>query len=158
MRLAFINSFLFFSFFIFLITEIFSLFKCVTDISLFFSYSILIIIFFSFPRKNYWPNIDLDLFEKILLFAIAFVSLITFITAIASPPNTWDSMTYHMSRVEFWIQNKAINFYSTNNLRQNIFSPLSEFMILHLQILSKSDGYANLVSWTSLIALIITVE
>ena len=158
MRLAFINSFLFFSFFIFFITEIFSLFKCINDISLFFSYFILLIIFFSLPRKNCFPNIDLDLFEKILLFTIVFISLITLITALASPPNTWDSMTYHMSRVEFWIQNKAINFYNTNNLRQNIFSPLSEFIVLHLQVLSKSDIYANLVSWISLIVSMVTVS
>ncbi len=77
--------------------------------------------------------------------------LTTLITAFISPPNNWDSMTYHMSRVEFWIQNKAIFFFKTNNPRQNILSPFSEFLILHIQILSKSDIFANLVQWISLI-------
>ena len=77
--------------------------------------------------------------------------LTTLVTALISPPNNWDSMTYHMSRVEYWIQNKAIFFFKTNNPRQNILSPFSEFLILHFQILSESDIFANLVQWISLI-------
>ena len=77
--------------------------------------------------------------------------LTTFITALISPPNNWDSMTYHMSRVEYWIQNKSISFFKTNNPRQNILAPFSEFLILHFQILSGSDIFANLVQWISLI-------
>ena len=134
------------------------MFNYLTEISLFLSYLILTIIFFQLPRKKHLPKIDLYFFEKIIVFAIIFVSLTTLITALVSPPNTWDSMTYHMSRVEYWVQNKTVNFYNTNNPRQNIFSPLSEFMILHLQILSKSDIYANLISWMSLIVSMITVS
>ena len=77
--------------------------------------------------------------------------LITLITALISPPNNWDSMTYHMSRVEYWIQNKGIFFFKTNNPRQNVLAPFSEFLILHFQILSGSDIFANLVQWISLI-------
>ena len=60
--------------------------------------------------------------------------LTTLATALISPPNNWDSMTYHMSRVEYWIQNKAVHFFTTNNPRQNVFAPFSEFFILHFQI------------------------
>ena len=84
--------------------------------------------------------------------------LITLAIALISPPNNWDSMTYHMSRVEYWIQNKAIYFFKTNNPRQNILSPFSEFIILHFQILSSSDIFANLVQWISLIISMATVS
>ena len=77
--------------------------------------------------------------------------LTTLATALISPPNNWDSMTYHMSRVEYWIQNKGIHFFTTNNPRQNVLAPFSEFFILHFQILSGSDIFANLVQWISLI-------
>ena len=82
----------------------------------------------------------------------------TFIIALISPPNNWDSMTYHMSRVEYWIQNKAIFFFETNNPRQNVLAPFSEFLILHFQILSGSDIFANLVQWISLIIGLATVS
>ena len=84
--------------------------------------------------------------------------LTTLVTALISPPNNWDSMTYHMSRVEYWIQNKGIRFFTTNNPRQNIFAPFSEFFILHFQILSGSDMFANLVQWISLIISLTTVS
>ena len=70
--------------------------------------------------------------------------LTTLVTALISPPNNWDSMTYHMSRVQYWIQNKAIFFFETNNPRQNVFAPLGEFIILHFQILTGSDIFANM--------------
>ena len=84
--------------------------------------------------------------------------LITLAIALISPPNNWDSMTYHMSRVEYWIQNKAIYFFKTNNPRQNILSPFSEFIILHFQVLSSSDIFANLVQWISLVISMATVS
>ena len=84
--------------------------------------------------------------------------LITLVTALISPPNNWDSMTYHMSRVEYWIQNKAIFFFKTNNPRQNVLAPFSEFLILHFQILSGSDVFANLVQWISLIIVLNVVS
>ena len=84
--------------------------------------------------------------------------LTTLIIALISPPNNWDSMTYHMSRVEYWIQNKAIFFFKTNNPRQNVLAPFSEFLILHLQILSGSDIFANLVQWISLIVVLAAVS
>ena len=84
--------------------------------------------------------------------------LTTLVTALISPPNNWDSMTYHMSRVEYWIQNKGIHFFTTNNHRQNVFAPFSEFFILHLQILSGSDIFANLVQWISLVIALTAVS
>ena len=84
--------------------------------------------------------------------------LATLFIALISPPNNWDSMTYHMSRVEYWIQNKALFFFKTNNPRQNVLAPFSEFLILHFQILSGSDIFANLVQWISLIIGLATVS
>ncbi|MDC3166484.1 hypothetical protein OA955_01870, partial [Candidatus Marinimicrobia bacterium] len=84
--------------------------------------------------------------------------LVTLATALISPPNNWDSMSYHMSRVEYWIQNKTISFFKTNNPRQNILSPFSEFLILHFQILSGSDIFANLAQWINLIIVLAAVS
>ena len=81
----------------------------------------------------------------------ALILLGTFLTAIFSAPNNYDSLTYHMARVPHWIQQQNIDFHSTNNARQNMFAPFAEYAILHLQLLSGSDRFANLVQWSSLL-------
>ena len=89
---------------------------------------------------------------------ILYATNYSFYRFLISPPNNWDSMTYHMSRVEYWIQNKAIFFFKTNNPRQNVLAPFSEFLILHFQILSGSDIFANLVQWINLIIGLVTLS
>ena len=158
LRVGLINSFLILSFFIFFLTEFLSFFHSITNLSIFFSYLIFTIVCFYLSQKFKIKRLNFSTFDKCLLAAISFMLLITLVTALISPPNNWDSMTYHMSRVEYWIQNKGIHFFITNNPRQNAYAPFSEFFILHLQILSGSDIFANLVQWISLIISLTTVS
>jgi hypothetical protein len=64
--------------------------------------------------------------------------------ALVAPPNTFDSMTYHMPRVMHWIEDASVWPYPTNVLRQLYMAPGAEFAILHLQVLDGSDRLANL--------------
>lgn len=75
--------------------------------------------------------------------------------AIISPPNTWDSMTYHMARLVHWSQNASLEPYPTHILRQLYLQPGAEFVLLHLQILSGGDHFAPLVQWASMIGVLI---
>ena len=72
------------------------------------------------------------------------LAFLTLLVAVLRPPNTWDSMTYHMARVATWIQNGSIAFFPSHIERQNHSMPMAEFLILHLQLLSGSDRLANL--------------
>jgi len=74
----------------------------------------------------------------------------TLLIALVSPPNNWDSMTYHMARVMHWIQNRSVAFYPTGITRQLYSAPWAEYAIMHLQILSGGDRFANLVQWFAL--------
>jgi len=76
---------------------------------------------------------------------------VTLVVALASPPNTYDSHTYHLARVMHWIQNASVSDYPTAILRQLYQPPLAEYAIMHLQVLSGSDRFANIVQWISLI-------
>lgn len=96
--------------------------------------------------------------EIILLFGIAFIVLTVGLIALLAPPNTWDSMTYHMSRVVHWIQNHNVNHYPTHIMRQLTFTPGAEFVIMHFQILSGGDRFANLAQWFSMLGSIIGVS
>lgn len=95
------------------------------------------------------PN--LSRFELLLLGGIGFIVLAVGLIAWVAPPNTWDSMTYHMARVMHWIQDRSVAYYPTHISRQLYLNPGSEFIILHFQILSGGDHLANAVQWFSMV-------
>jgi len=100
---------------------------------------------------------DYGRYEVILLLLVACVLSITLVLALVYPPNNFDSMTYHMSRVAEWIQHGSIDVYPTANDRQTHNPPLAELAILHLQLLSKSDRFANIIQWFSFCVSIVFV-
>jgi hypothetical protein len=96
--------------------------------------------------------------SRLCLALIAMILGTTLAVALLSPPNTWDSMTYHMARVAEWIQNGSVEFYPTANERQNYQLPLAGFAVLHLQLLTRSDLLANIPQWICFAACIIIVS
>jgi len=92
--------------------------------------------------------------RSILLFIFFIIILPLFLLAIFIPPNNWDSMAYHLPRVEHWIQNKNVYPYPTNIVRQVLTSPLSEYMIANFQILAGTDTFSNLIQFASFILIL----
>ncbi|MEH2244329.1 ArnT family glycosyltransferase [Nostoc sp.] len=112
------------------------------------------------PNKSSQIKKDIKIKSSIhfLLCGIGFVVATVGLIAIIAPPNNWDSMDYHMSRVAYWIQNYSIANYPTSYTPQLYQNPWSEFVILHFKILSGGDYFANLVQWLSMIGSIIGVS
>lgn len=102
---------------------------------------------------NQFPNMfnATGYMEKISLLITILVVCIIFVIAIYAPPNDWESMTYHLPRIEHWIQNKNISFYPTHIEWQLYMSPFSEIAILQTRLLSGSDLFANLIQWTAMV-------
>ncbi len=69
------------------------------------------------------------------------------ITAILSPPMNYDSLTYHLPRMVMWAQHGNVAHYSTNNLRQLMMSPYTEFVGLHLMVLTGNDLLETMIQW-----------
>jgi hypothetical protein len=92
------------------------------------------------------------------LYALGLVLATTGLTALFSPPNNWDSMSYHMARVANWVQNQSVSHYPTNIVRQLYMPPWAEFAITHLQVLSGGDHYANMVQWLSMVGSLVAVS
>lgn len=84
-----------------------------------------------------------------LALLVAPLLVILLFTAFVYPPNTWDSMTYHMARVVYWMQNGSISYFPTSISRQNQMNPGAEYVILLLQSLSGADFLANFVQFVS---------
>ncbi len=89
--------------------------------------------------------------RRIVILTLAAVVGALLLIALVSPPNNWDSMTYHLSRVQHWIQDRSVEHYPTHIVRQLFMSPFAEFVVLHLQVLSGGDRLANLVQFLSMI-------
>ena len=80
--------------------------------------------------------------------ALGAILAVTGAIALLAPPNTWDSMTYHMPRVAHWSQAGSVAHYPTHILRQLWLGPWARSSrSLHLYLLTGGDRLANLVQW-----------
>ena len=159
-RLAIIKAFIGIAFFSYIICEIFSLFNLFSLSYVLISWVLIngIIIFLNKEKIKLSvfcvlsQKVNIPKKEKNILFFISFVFILPLLLlAIFIPPNNWDSMAYHLPRVEHWIQNKNIYPYPTNIVRQVLTSPLSEYIIANFQILASTDSFSNLVQFASFI-------
>ncbi len=92
------------------------------------------------------------------MLGICLIILTTFVTALVAPPNTWDSMTYHMARVANWVDHRSVRDYPTHIIRQLYLGPWAEFAITHLQILSGGDRFANCVQFLAMLGSVFGVS
>ncbi|GAB4408693.1 MAG: hypothetical protein Kow00123_21840 [Anaerolineales bacterium] len=104
-----------------------------------------------------WPN-RAPGSVLIILASAAIPVTATALIAVIAPPNNWDSMAYHMARVVHWVQNRSVAFYPTHVPRQLYMNPWGEYAILHLQILSGGDRFANLVQWSCMLGSLIAIS
>jgi hypothetical protein len=101
----------------------------------------------SIPRFEFW-----------CLAAVGTIAALVSLVAFAAPPNNSDSMIYHMARVMHWIQNQTVVHYPTNISLQLFQPPWAEFAIMHFQVLSGGDRWANFVQWFSMAGSVIGVS
>jgi len=176
LRQAFIQSFIILSLQFLCITEILSLIHSLNRESLFYFHLSFLLIYFiilynSFPfinvdsknsKYNTFPSLNVvsknSKINLIFIVIICIILTVTFLTALFSPPNNWDSHTYHMARIMHWIQNESVDFFLTNNHRQNSYPPFSEYILVNIQVLLNNDSLANLLQWFSFFICIISVS
>jgi len=94
-----------------------------------------------------WRRPELSGGESVLAAAVLVLVLLEFVLALASPPNTYDSQSYHLPRIEHWARAGSVGFYPTGVHRQITYPPGAEFLLLHLRLLAGSDALFNLLQW-----------
>jgi hypothetical protein len=122
------------------LTEGLSLFHGLNRATVCASWAVVVVMFLVRRGRCRWNPLTVDA-------RLAVILGVTAVIAVISPPNGWDAVSYHMSRVMYWIQNGSVEHFPTHNLRQVIFSPFAEFCILQLQLIWGGDRLANLVQW-----------
>ncbi len=96
-----------------------------------------------------------DALVRAQLVAIAFLALTALALALLAAPATADSMTYHLPRVEHWIQNHSVAAFRSNIERELWPGPGAEYIILHAEVLSRGDRAVTLIQWCAYIANIV---
>jgi hypothetical protein len=147
--------------------EVLSLFKGITRIGLIIGWLILILIagvyIFRVYLKNnsfYLPHLTLpaEWSGRLLLALSTFVLVITFLVAWLSPPQTWDSLSYHLSRVAHWAQNRSVADYVTGIERQISMNPAAEMVTLNFYVLVGSDRLATFTQWFAMLGSMLGVS
>ena len=153
-------------------TEILSKFRLLNFISLYILWGLIAAIniarlFAAKTRQNAYPGPFINhkliydktktksLADKIAVTGVLLILAICLITGLISPPNNYDSMTYHMPRIMHWIQNQSVEHYPTHNLRQISFPPGISYIVVQFQLLSGGDFLANMVQWLAFLGCIL---
>lgn len=84
------------------------------------------------------------------LVVIALFLVLTGIVAVVCAPNSYDGLSYHLPRVERWIQQGSLRPFATHDPRQLFMPSWSEYAMLQFRLLSGGDRFANLVQWIGL--------
>jgi hypothetical protein len=93
--------------------------------------------------------------DRLLLACVVFIVILTAIVAWYAPVQTYDSLTYHMSRVAHWAQNQSLKPFATGIERQVWMSPGAEIAILQTYVLAHGDRFANFVEWFAMVVSLI---
>ncbi len=79
---------------------------------------------------------------------VALVIVVTLVIGLVAAPNTWDSMTYHLPRVDHWLTRGSVDHYPTSIDRQIWQPPFGEYLLLVARSLGGGgDRLANGVQW-----------
>jgi hypothetical protein len=141
-----------------LLTELLSLFNAITSWALFIGWLIPIIVAGIFLWLLHMrggrillphPSRPENWLDWILMGGIVFYLVLTALVAFLAPPNTFDSLNYHMARVAHWAQDQSLRPFVTGLDIQNSNTPGAEITILNTYVLANGDRWSNFIAWTA---------
>jgi hypothetical protein len=87
--------------------------------------------------------------ERIMVVALLGLFAAELLIAVLSPPNNYDSQTYHLPRIEHWVQQRDVDLFATRIHRQLTMAPGAEYLLLHLRLLTGGDALYNLLQFAA---------
>lgn len=112
-----------------------------------------------FPIINSTVQLNTDKYELAAIAALIIYAMFIFSLSIRIVPYNWDSMSYHLSRIWFWVQNESVRHFATMDTRMLGTPAFTEFVDLHLYLLygQHNDSVLNLTQTASYIFNILLV-
>lgn len=107
-----------------------------------------------FSFKNYpYKNYSLALFLFITLFSIIFQLILIYVM----PPNSHDSMTTHLSRIGYWLQNGTYLPFNVHNIRDIYYPVNPAFQVLWTVVLTGNDTWVEASQFIAMLVCSISV-
>jgi len=94
----------------------------------------------------------LGLAERVLLAAVILGYLVLAWLCVRVPPNNWDSLTYHLSRTGYYLQQSHLGHFETPNTRQTDFPFNAELLCLWTLVFLRAETCVNLIQWGAALA------
>ena len=85
-------------------------------------------------------------------------TLALLVVAVNVAPNNWDSMAYHLPKVEQWIQNRQVGPFRTSYPPQIYLAPLAEIGMAHFSLLGGTVWAVNLVQLQASVVTVVGVS
>jgi hypothetical protein len=92
-----------------------------------------------FPRPRLRPSL-----LALLALAVALGAGYELFLVVATPPNNWDSMHYHLARVAAWHAHGSLGYFPTHNSIENAYPPNAELLVLWTVTFLGRDVFAAL--------------
>ncbi len=83
--------------------------------------------------------------DRAIVIALSVLVAAELVVASDSPPNNFDSQTYHLPRIEHWVAQRGVQLFPTEIDRQVSMPPGAEYLLLHLRLLTGGDALDNLL-------------
>ncbi len=118
------------------------------------------------PWTTAWPELNglwrrlrrLGWLERLLIAGLALLTLLELLVALVAEPNTYDSQTYHLPKVERWVHQGSLEFFPTGIHRQITHAPGAEYLLVYPRLVTGGDALHNLLQWAALIGCLLAVS
>ena len=101
-----------------------------------------------------WYTKDLSGFEKLILspliLTVLLLGILNLIVIIFAAPHNWDSMTYHLARVAYYLQHHNLDYFDANYWAQVTHPKNSSLLLLYTYLISwRNENLTQLVQYIS---------
>jgi hypothetical protein len=101
--------------------------------------------------RGAWAHARAQPAVAVLVVAAGLALLLQLVMAVAVAPSNWDSMTYHLSRAAYWLQDHSAEHFRGGSVRQLDSPPNGEILQAWTMAMSGGDRLVAVVQWLSLV-------
>ena len=88
----------------------------------------------------------------LMVAAAGLAVLLQLAVGLGAAPSNYDSLTYHLSRAAYWLQEGGVGYFDGGSVRQLASAPNAEIAMAWTMAVSGKETFVELVQWSALVA------